>query len=96
MKRRTEITFEVEETVVSKRGGKFFREYCPRCESVTEMASPEVLASLTGSSEREIFRLVELGSIHFIETDRLVVCACCYRRSTMDGQFNDQLRAGQR
>jgi len=81
MKRRTEITFEVEETVVSKRGGKFFREYCPRCESVTEMASPEVLASLTGSSEREIFRLVEAQKIHFIEADRIFGCVRCYRRS---------------
>jgi len=85
MKQRTEITFEVEETVLSKPG-KLFRGYCPRCESVTGMASPEVLALLTGSSEREIFRLVEAQKIHFIEADRIFGCVSCYRRSL--GQVN--------
>ncbi len=82
MKQRTEITFEVEETVVSKRGGKLFQAYCPTCEIVADMASPEFLATMTGSSEREIFRLVEAQKIHFFEAGRIFGCVSCSRRST--------------
>lgn len=44
------------------------------------MLSPDVLSLVTGASERDIFRLVEVGSIYFEESDRLVVCPACYSR----------------
>jgi len=84
MTQKTEITFEIEETVVLKQGGKIVMGYCPRCNRDIELVSPDVLALASGASEREIFRLVERGMIHFEETDRLVVCSNCYRLLSAD------------
>lgn len=80
MSQKTELKFEVEETVLLKQGGKIAREYCPQCRREVDMVSPEVLALVMGASEREVFRLVESGSLPFLEAERLVVCADCYRR----------------
>ena len=77
------ITFEVEETIVLKQGGKISRQDCPECQETVDLLSPDVLALITGTSEREIFRLVESGSVFFVESGRLVVCPECYRRSVV-------------
>lgn len=81
MKQSTAIIFESEETVVLKRGSKNVIDFCPRCQADVQMIAPDVLSLLAGSSEREIFRLIEAGEIHFTETDRVLVCADCYRKS---------------
>ena len=78
------ITFEIEETIVLKQGGKISRQDCPRCLETVDMLSPDALALVTGASEREIFRLVENGSIYFMEWGRLVVCPGCYRQFLRD------------
>lgn len=79
MTQQAQITFEVEETTVLRQGGKLITEFCPRCAKAVEMLSPDVLSLITGASEREIFRLVEGGMIHFAENDRLVVCPTCFK-----------------
>jgi hypothetical protein len=81
MKQKAEITFEVEETFVVKPGERMTSEYCPNCQAVSVMTTPEILASMTGSSEREIFRLVEAGVIHFVERRRIYACPGCFRNS---------------
>ena len=81
---KAELTFEIEETVVLKRGGYFITEYCPRCGEIVDMVSPDVLSLATGASEREIFRLMEQGKIHFNELGRVVACPSCYRRLLVD------------
>jgi uncharacterized Zn finger protein (UPF0148 family) len=81
MTQKTEIVFEVEETFVLKQGGKIVAGHCPRCREDLDLVSPDILALATGTREREIFRLVETGKIHFDETDRLVVCPNCYKNS---------------
>ena len=87
MTQKAEITFEVEETVVLKQGGKIVSAFCPQCREMVDMVSPNVLALATGASEREIFRLVEAGLIHFEETDGLVACPTCYHRSLVGGEI---------
>ena len=73
MKRTTEVIYETEELVSVKfRGG--FTEFCERCNSVVAMFPPEAAAMLTGLAEREIFRLIEAGEIHFVEAERVFVC----------------------
>jgi len=83
MRQKTEITFEVEETILVKQSEGQQTEFCPNCHTITAMVPPARLAYLTGSSEREIFRLIETSAIHFAEIDRLIVCASCYRRSAI-------------
>lgn len=38
------------------------------------MATPQVAAIFSGIIEREIYRLDKADKIHFIETERLLVC----------------------
>jgi ribosomal protein S27E len=79
MKQKTELTFEVEETIILRQGGHFITVLCPRCHMMVDMVSPHVLSVVTGASEREIFRLVETGAIYFVEASPLVACPVCCR-----------------
>jgi hypothetical protein len=73
MKRTTEIIYETEEmTTVTAR--RCFKGFCGACNAVVEMLPAEAAALLTGLGEREIFRLIETGEIHFIEAERVFVC----------------------
>lgn len=38
------------------------------------MATPEALTLISGVTEREIFRLIEAGEIHFYEGPKVYVC----------------------
>ena len=87
MTSRPQITFEIEETIALKQGGKLRTQHCPRCCEMVEMVSPDVLSLISGEREREIFRLLETGTVHFDETDRLVVCPGCYKRSVADAEI---------
>jgi hypothetical protein len=50
---------------------------CPRCLAETSLMLPEEASSLSNFSLREIFRRVEAGRVHFVETPegRLFICA---------------------
>lgn len=74
MTQKTEIEFELNETVAYTRRGERVEAFCSRCERHVEMATPQIAAILTRSTEREIFRRVETGDVHFVETDRVLVC----------------------
>ena len=80
MKRKTEIEIELNETIAYKPRREMRQQFCPGCASVTEMATP-LLAAMTASlTEREIFRLVEAGEVHFVESDGLFICMRSIRR----------------
>jgi hypothetical protein len=73
MKRTTEVTYETEELIAVKlRRG--FTGFCDQCNAFVEMLPTEAAALLTGLGEREIFRLIETGEIHFVEAERVFVC----------------------
>ncbi len=80
MKKRAEITFESEETIILNQDELPMREYCPRCQTSVNLFTPRVVSLITGASEREIFRHVEADAIYFIEVDRLAACLGCYLR----------------
>lgn len=73
MRKSTEITFETEELVAVK-ARRGFTGFCNRCQAFVEMVPTDAAAILTGVSEREIFRLIESGEIHFVEAERVFVC----------------------
>ena len=81
MTQRAEFTFEIEETIVLKQGGYFITEFCPRCQQMVDMLSPDLLLLVTGLSERHIFQLIESDMIHFVESGRIVGCLSCLRKS---------------
>jgi hypothetical protein len=69
-----EITFETEETVVLREGAKVVVEHCPECGQSVLMGTPQAAAFLSGVSERELFRRVELSLVHFTEKGRVMIC----------------------
>ena len=80
MKQKTEVTFEQRETVVIKRAASHLTEFCPQCRMWGEFVTPEVLAAIVDATEREIFRLVEQGTIYFVEKRRIYACQTCYEQ----------------
>jgi hypothetical protein len=87
MKQRAEITFEQEETVILRQGDSNLLDFCPRCQTTVRLLTPEVMVVLVAVSEREVFRLIESGQIHFIETKRIYVCLGCYAKAIEDKVF---------
>lgn len=74
MKQKTEIIFESEETIVLRQVKPTLTAFCPQCQAQVEMASPQTIAASTDFTEREIFRLIENQRVHFVETDRVLIC----------------------
>lgn len=81
MKQKAQITFEQHETLVLKQSGSHVLEFCPKCGDEVLFVTPEILAAMTESSERDVFRLVEAGVIQFVERNRTYACSQCYRNS---------------
>jgi hypothetical protein len=74
MKQKTKIEIEVSETVAYAKHAESFEAFCPECKSLVKMCAPQMAAVLKKSTEREIYRLVETGKVHFVETDRVLIC----------------------
>ena len=78
--KRAEITLETEENVVLRNSsGAFSSGFCPLCRRNVHLFPPDVLAPVTGSTEREIFRLLDAGKVHFVEARRIYACVSCYK-----------------
>ena len=71
---KTEFEIEVNETVAYSSRGDRFETFCPACKCMTDMATVQIAAVLIQQTEREIYKMVEVGAIHFVETDRVLVC----------------------
>ena len=74
MKRRAEIKFETEETILFRQGPAAVREYCPECRAIVDMLSPRAMAIFGKVSERVVFRLIETGDLHYVENTGVFVC----------------------
>ena len=74
MNDKTNIEIEMSETLAYSRRSELFEGFCPQCRSMVEMASASAASILIHTTEREIYRLVETGEVHFVETDKVLVC----------------------
>ena len=74
MTKKTEIEIEMSETVAYSSRRERFENFCPTCKAMSEMATPQTAAVLTHTTERELYKLVETGRVHFVETDRVLIC----------------------
>lgn len=74
MTRKTEIEFELNETIAYTRSDERLGVFCPGCQMIVEMAVPHVASILADLSEREIYRRIVENEAHFVERDRLLVC----------------------
>ena len=87
MNDKTEIEIEMSETVAYNRPSERFENYCPGCKSLVEMTTPQIAAVLTHRAEREIYKLVESGEVHFVETDRTFVCLTSLSGTESEGKL---------
>jgi hypothetical protein len=75
LKRTVRITLtQVNDVTVARGGGQ---GWCPRCADSVAMLTPEQAALAAGVSTRHVFRWLEAGRLHFVETAGLspLVCA---------------------
>jgi hypothetical protein len=77
-KRRTEIVVEREQVLVIKRLDNRESRRCVECGGQTEMVSVDEGAVLTCLSARAIYRRVEAGQLHFIETEEGLLLVCVH------------------
>lgn len=76
IKRKTEITSETRRKFVVRSSDAEGQFFCPVCESEEQMLAAELAAQIFGVSRREIYRLVEAGAAHFVESDADVLLVC--------------------
>ncbi|HEY0459542.1 MAG TPA: hypothetical protein VGC97_10425 [Pyrinomonadaceae bacterium] len=90
MKQKMEIIFEIEETVIVRQTAITWTAFCPACRALVEMALPQTIADLSGFTEREIFRLIEAGKVHFVEAERVFVCRNSLLRDSPPPDLNGE------
>lgn len=92
-KKRLEISFESREQwrIFSPDKAEDLR--CPFCEEESSMLSVENLAVLTGVSQLEIYREIERGALHFVETksSRLFVCPAAFSKGSFSNNEQESL-----
>src|SRR5262245_33682704 len=59
MTQRAEVTFEIEETITLRSGETVLRVFCPLCQTVVEITSPQFAGAVRQTPIREVFRQVE-------------------------------------
>lgn len=74
--KKTEILIETHERTLVRWLEKEVRSFCRACLTEGYFILPERAAIESGASVREIFRLVESGAVHFIETDNRLTLIC--------------------
>ena len=75
-KKRTHITVKSDQVLVIRRAGRSLTAWCTECGSLVNMIAPEEAMAVVGVSSREIYRWVEAGRVHYLETSEgfLLIC----------------------
>jgi len=76
-KKTTIVTIEARERMTIWRGARQVTAWCDQCRADVPLVTPNEAAGLAGTDARAIFRRVESGEVHFIETGEgaLLICA---------------------
>lgn len=76
MKKTTRLTIETRQVFVIRRPAASRRAACEACGEVVNLVTAEEAARLARVSVRAIYRWVEGGHVHFIETadEALLIC----------------------
>lgn len=75
--KRTVITIETHRLAVVRSRRPSVVAWCERCGGQVRMVTPEEAAALLGTRSRVIYRRVESGDLHFLETGAgaLLICS---------------------
>jgi len=66
--RTTEVTVEKSEFIVVRRPHRSVPAWCVECGKPVRLVKPEDAAIATGLNVREVYRRIEKGEVHFVET----------------------------
>ena len=80
MKRRTEVTIELDEVII-RRPQAITLEWCNTCAEQVQMLTPSGAAAASGVSIRTIYRRVEAGRLHFTELPEGLLLICVHSLS---------------
>jgi excisionase family DNA binding protein len=70
-----EVTIEKDEVVVVRRMARGVRGLCPSCRTEVLLLTADEAATLAGTSLRTIYRWVEAGKLHYVESgSHILVC----------------------
>jgi hypothetical protein len=76
-RRRTVVTFEkLERSRYYIPDANLVMALCPDCGKSVCWLTPNQMVALSGLSLRELFRRIEVGSVHFRETTNGLVLVC--------------------
>ena len=79
-KRKKTITIETRQQIVIRPiSNQTTIIRCEFCQAEVEMATPELAANILGIKLREVFRRIEQGELHFVETDDGEIQICIFR-----------------
>lgn len=70
------MSFEQRETWRVSRGAEVGSRQCPYCIEASPMITAEDLAEVMCESPRSIYKQIDGGRLHFIETERMQVLVC--------------------
>jgi len=70
------ITENANEIYVFNKRARMLIGICPNCEKRVRLIFPLEAAEIADRSLREIFRRIEMGNLHFVETDEKVLLIC--------------------
>jgi len=74
--RRTRTTLEVREVVVIRSSRQRNRGRCENCSGAAALVTVEEAVEMSGISARAIYRLIEAGKVHFVETTNGLTLIC--------------------
>ena len=71
-----EITLERDEVSVIRRPVHRAPTWCTECRASVRMITPDEAVAVAGRSAREIYRWVEAGRVHFLESPQGLLSIC--------------------
>lgn len=83
-KPKTVITIEMHQLMIVRPLNQPIKIWCKECNAEVEMTTPEQVAILLCTTPREIYRRIENGTLHFIETDEGEVFICFHTKKEME------------
>jgi hypothetical protein len=90
-KQRTTLSIETRKVMVVRPAGEMFDFWCEACGATSAMVTPERAAEILKIKPRVIYRQVERGELHFVETDAGELFICCVSLRGETGQSSKAL-----
>ena len=75
-KKTTIVTIESRERMTIQRHARSLVTWCEQCGAEVLMVTPNEAAAISRTDARTIFRAVEAGTIHFIESESGALLVC--------------------